>query len=664
MTSIRIMAAHGPIVVGLWSAGTTVVLSIGRLGVASGADYYLDTVANSVDDYYLGRGEAPGQWIGATSADLGLTGVVDPVALRNLLDGRGADGEDLGIMRRADRRPGFDLTFSAPKGLSLLWAFGSPEVRDAVSSAHDRAIVGVIDHLLREAAYVRRGVDGKQLDKADGFVAAGFRHRTSRAGDPQLHTHVLIPNIVCGIDGRWSAPDARQLLPVAEGSDRHVPLGTSGRVGAPRSVLAGRAQQPGGVVRHPEGRPTGVLEAPGRHRSLPGQDGPRVSKGGRSGCSCHPQSQAESCRAHRRASPGVGGPARERFGHRRNRDDQSSDAHRYHRCARRRPGALVFRSTSARRSWPLSPESDRWTWPTTTFQTQQAPGWHRSLCLPRPSPHRDAVAAVARAFDASPADVARLTEQLLQREGVLRMVDSDGRQPDVTGRGRERRASTLGDRRYTTIEMLKVEGRIVNSAVRRVGRSAAQVNWRTIDQVLATHSKLDGEQAAGVRKLLGSGNGLDVVIGQAGTGKSTMLGAARAGWEAASYEVIGTAIASRTAADLQAGTGIDSVTMAQLFIDLERGHTRLTPRHVVVVDEASMVGSRTLDRLQRQVDRARAKLVLVGDNRQLLLDRRRWGPAGTVEHLGVPRHRADHQPSPGTGRPGVGTPGPRPAAQW
>jgi ATP-dependent exoDNAse (exonuclease V) alpha subunit len=165
--------------------------------------------------------------------------------------------------------------------------------------------------------------------------------------------------------------------------------------------------------------------------------------------------------------------------------------------------------------------------------------------------------------------------------------------------------------------MLKVEGRIVNSAVRRVGRSAAQVNWRTIDQVLVTHAKLDGEQAAGVRKLLGSGNGLDVVIGQAGTGKSTMLGAARAGWEAASYEVIGTAIASRTAADLQAGTGIDSVTMARLFIDLERGHTRLTSRHVVVVDEASLVGSRTLDRLQLQVDRARAKLILVGDNRQL-----------------------------------------------
>ena len=231
--------------------------------------------------------------------------------------------------------------------------------------------------------------------------------------------------------------------------------------------------------------------------------------------------------------------------------------------------------------------------------------------------YRDALAAVARAFDASPRQVARLTRQLLDRDDVLWMIGDGNAQPDVSGRGRERRAATVGDRRYTTVEMLKVEGRIVNSAVRRVGRSAGQVSGRTIDQVLATNGHLDGEQAEGVRQLLGSGNGLDLVIGQAGTGKSTMLGAARAGWESAGYEVIGTAIASRTAAELQASTGIESLTMARLLIDLERGDTTLTRRHVIVVDEASLLGSRTLDRLQRQIDGARAKLVLVGDNRQL-----------------------------------------------
>jgi conjugative relaxase-like TrwC/TraI family protein len=187
------------------------MLSIGRLGSSGGADYYLDKVANNVDDYYLGRGEAPGRWIGATSIQLGLVGQVDAEALRNLLAGRSASGDDLGARLSQGRRPGYDLTFSAPKGVSLLGAFGPDEVRAAVSAAHDRAVESVLDHLSVEACYARRGAGGGQLIEAKGFVAAAFRHRTSRAGDPQLHTHVVVPNLVQGADGRWSAPDGRHL---------------------------------------------------------------------------------------------------------------------------------------------------------------------------------------------------------------------------------------------------------------------------------------------------------------------------------------------------------------------------------------------------------------------------------------------------------------------
>ena len=161
-----------------------------------GADYYLDKVANSVDDYYLGRGEAPGQWVGATAERLGLVGQVEAEALGNLLAGTSASGESLGTQLRPERRPGYDLTFSAPKGISLLWAFGPDHVRDAISTAHDRAVGAVLDHLSTEACYARRGAGGRQLIEADGFIGAAFRHRTSRAGDPQLHTHVVVPNLV------------------------------------------------------------------------------------------------------------------------------------------------------------------------------------------------------------------------------------------------------------------------------------------------------------------------------------------------------------------------------------------------------------------------------------------------------------------------------------
>jgi len=590
------------------------VLSIGRLGVASGADYYLESIANSVDDYYLGRGEAPGRWIGATSAALGLSGVVDPVALRNLLDGRGAAGENLGIMRRSDRRPGFDLTFSAPKGLSLLWAFGMPELRDAVSSAHDRAIAGVIDHLSAEAAYVRRGIDGLEVLRSKGFVAAGFRHRTSRAGDPQLHTHVLIPNVVVGLDGRWSAPDARQLYAWQKAATAMyhsalradlAPLGLSWSVG--RNSLGELSDIPRPILRAFSKRRVDI-EASLQELGLVSQRAAEVA--------------ALATRGPKSAHVAPPDVLRQEW------TEQLSGIALGDETATSRPATLaditgaaggagsapasaaqreeILAILAGERSVDLAdydladPTATRVT-PLTLFASTFT--------------YRDALAAVARAIDAPPAEVADLTEQLLRRDSVVRLIDADSNQPDVSGRGRERPAPTIGDRRYSTLDILKIEGRIVNSAVARLG--GGRLPGSLIDPVLARHVHLDGEQLDGARRLLGSGNGLDLVIGQAGTGKSTMLGVARQVWEGAGYRVIGTAVASRTAADLEAGTGIGSVTLARLFIDLERGETRLGSHDVVVVDEASLVGSRTLDRLQRQVDRAHAKLVLVGDNRQL-----------------------------------------------
>jgi conjugative relaxase-like TrwC/TraI family protein len=195
------------------------MLSIGRLGTTGGADYYLDKVANSVDDYYLGRGEAPGRWIGAASKQMGLAGEVDGQILRNLLAGTSPSGENLGLQLRPERRPGYDLTFSAPKGVSLLWALGPRDLPGTISDAHDRAVVAVLDRLSAEACYVRRGRNGKQLVDAGGFVGAAFRHRTSRAGDPQLHTHVVVPNLVKGSDGR-----CRLLTDVSSTCGRRPPV--------------------------------------------------------------------------------------------------------------------------------------------------------------------------------------------------------------------------------------------------------------------------------------------------------------------------------------------------------------------------------------------------------------------------------------------------------
>ena len=187
------------------------MLSIGKLRQGQ-ERYYLNTVARGVEDYYLGSGEAPGRWTGRGAALLGVSGVVRPEQLRAVLDGRHpTDNTSLITVRRKDRLAGFDLTFSAPKGVSLLFALGDPELSLAVRRAHDAAVGQALGYLEREAGEVLRGHNCTVRLAGDGFVAAGFRHRSSRAGDPQLHTHVLTANMARGSDGRWSALDGRQL---------------------------------------------------------------------------------------------------------------------------------------------------------------------------------------------------------------------------------------------------------------------------------------------------------------------------------------------------------------------------------------------------------------------------------------------------------------------
>ncbi len=185
------------------------------LGIASlragGADYYLEVVASGREDYYLGSGEAVGYWLGAHATTLGLDGDVAPEHLHALLDG---DDPQSGLRlarTRARRTPGFDLTFSAPKSVSIMYALARPELGRQVRYAHGRAVAATIGWLEANACTVRRGAGGAVTQAGDGFVAAAFRHRTSRAGDPHLHTHVLVANLTRGPDGHWSAPDGRRL---------------------------------------------------------------------------------------------------------------------------------------------------------------------------------------------------------------------------------------------------------------------------------------------------------------------------------------------------------------------------------------------------------------------------------------------------------------------
>ena len=181
-------------------------------GMSAGIDYYRKAVAEGIEEYYQGIGEAPGQWTGHSAHEtLGLAGEIDPDDLHAIFAGADpATGVQLGVFTKRSVI-GFDLTFKAPKSVSLLMGLGSTDVARQVIDAHEAAVDATLDWVETNVARTRIGKGGATQVEVDGIVAAKFRHRTSRAGDPHLHTHVLVANAVQGPNGRWRTLDARML---------------------------------------------------------------------------------------------------------------------------------------------------------------------------------------------------------------------------------------------------------------------------------------------------------------------------------------------------------------------------------------------------------------------------------------------------------------------
>src|SRR3954447_26204423 len=190
------------------------MLSLGKLAAGPDAGrYYEEAVARGREDYYAGKGEAPGRWVGAGAAMLGLQAAVGDGEVGHLLAGEDpATGALLGRKITEGRVAAFDLTFKAPKSVGILFGVGEAEIARVLRECHEAAVDDAIGYLEREACRARRGKDGLLQVQGRGFVAAAFGHRTSRAGDPLLHTHVVVANRVQGPDGRWTALDARPLF--------------------------------------------------------------------------------------------------------------------------------------------------------------------------------------------------------------------------------------------------------------------------------------------------------------------------------------------------------------------------------------------------------------------------------------------------------------------
>jgi conjugative relaxase-like TrwC/TraI family protein len=171
------------------------MLIVNPIGADAGRYYFSDTPS--------------GRWCGAARRDLGLDGIVTRAALDTVLRGRRPhDGTPLSARRTPHRRAGWDLIFTAPKSVSLLAALGADDANDVVTAAHRRACADAFGWLEVHGCWARRQGG---LVPTSGFVAARFGHRVNAADEPHLHTHVLIANVACDRDGRWSAVDGSGL---------------------------------------------------------------------------------------------------------------------------------------------------------------------------------------------------------------------------------------------------------------------------------------------------------------------------------------------------------------------------------------------------------------------------------------------------------------------
>jgi Ti-type conjugative transfer relaxase TraA len=545
------------------------MMSIGKLAAGPGAGrYYVDQVAHGREDYYAGEGEAAGVWMGTGSARLGLSGAVREDGLVRLLEGRDpVSGLLLRPVRSSDAVAGFDLTFRAPKSVSILFGVAEPDVARQVIGAHEQAVSQALDYLEREACWTRRGRAGAIRLPGRGFVAAAFRHRSSRAGDPLLHTHVVVANATQAEDGRWTALDGRELYRHAKTAGYLYQAALRAELSRElglrwQPVVHGSADVEGvarRVVEHFSQRRAEILEL----MAARGESSARAA-------------QVATLETRRRKEYGV--PVyRLREQWRARAAEHGLDRAALNRVLRPRLQRRLHDGDVAERlEGPDGLTRDR-----STFT------------------RRDVLQAFAEhARDgATVASIESRADAFLARDGIVELEPA------------------AGERRYSTRALLQLEQDAIERAHRPRPAAPAVTDW-VLTTALASRPTIAAEQRELVTRLTQSGRGVEVVRAPAGTGKTFALDAAREAWQASGVPVFGCALSAKAAGELRDQAAIDTTTIARLTYALEKG-ARLADGSVLVVDEAGMVGTRDLARLLDAAAQAHAKLVLVGDDRQL-----------------------------------------------
>ncbi|MDP9419428.1 MAG: relaxase domain-containing protein, partial [Actinomycetota bacterium] len=494
---------------------------------------------------------------------------------------------------------GYDLTFSVPKSVSILWAQAEPGLQETIVAAVDAAVAAGVSYLEEHAAYIRTGCG---LQKATGLLAASYLHATSRALDPQLHAHVVVANMAQGRGGEIRTVDGRPLFAHAK---------TAGYLAAAE-------------LRHQLARRLGVAWDPAERGLADVAGVPREAIVAMSKRSQELDQVVGDLEKFLTAGNGLRARGRQVAAYitRAAKDEHGVDPAALRPWWSAQLAGVGFGPKAAQRCL------ERQAAPALVTEEDRAElvthlGSHNGVTATAATfTRRDVLQHVAEwAGDRLPAaTIANLVDAWLASEVVVRL-DHDRREArrcDVVRLANGQSLNAVGtEALFTTEAMLEVEHAMFATYARGRHAGAGVVPTATLDAVLSSRPELGEDQLDMVRSICTSGHRIQCVLGPAGSGKTFALAAAARAWEDAGYLPIGAVVQGTATEVLRDATAMACSTVASLLtrLDLDVPNT-LSERHVVVVDESSTLSNRDLARLASYVERAGASLRLIGDPAQ------------------------------------------------
>lgn len=500
----------------------------------------------------------------------------------------------------SSRRPGFELVVSAHKSVAVLGVIDRADAMHSILDAETAATMSWLDDWFQTSGGRRGRVQSRTA--TGGLTYAVTRHGTSRAGDPSPHDHVLVANVVEMLDvrGGHKALDSAALRDTVEAATM---------VGRLRS--AARAVELGFEIA-PDGGPSGNL----RHWRIVGVPDDV----------CGLFSKRSDEIAEHLAETG-------QHGYR-----ARGIAARETRKAKRHTGVdellPVWHAELEAAGWPLdrllqhvAHAQDlvrRLPFPLTTSEIDQLATDVLDVDGSLLARHKvftrtHLVAEVApRLYGRDPAELDRVLDRITASRDVVPLI----------------RVAGVREQSYTTVEVLVAERTIAEAIERLAEQLGPFVHPEHVTAAGAAKEQAIGHpltagQRAVVDALCDPERAVAIVVGVAGSGKTTALDAASRALEASGYRVLGTSTSGQAARTLGTDAGIEARTFASLLWRLDHGQITLDARTVVVLDEAGMADDADLARLTLAVERTAAKLVMVGDNRQLAA----VGPGGALAAL-------------------------------